>query len=76
MSDKDLGEVLKWLQSCVKAVYMTGFTVILALVFALIEYLLVGSNDSPRMFGYYIIAQIIVSSAFFHGLIEIKEVKW
>lgn len=76
MSDKDLGKVPMWLQSGVKAVYMTGFTVILALVFYLFYYFVINQNNTESMFGCYIIAQIIVSSAFFHGIIEIKEVKW
>lgn len=76
MSDKDLGKVPMWLQSGVKAVYMTGFTVILALIFYLSIYFLWNSNNAEAMFGYYIIAQMIISFAFLNGNIKIENVSW
>ena len=78
MGDKkeQLQEVPLWIQNGVKAVYLTGFSVILALVFTLIEFLAWGSNNPERMFGYYMISQMIVSFAFINRNIKIGEVTW
>jgi hypothetical protein len=74
--EKELEEMPKWLQNAVKAVYLTGFSVILSLVFTFLEFILAGSNNPDRMFGYYIIAQMIVSFAFINGNVRIDKVKW
>jgi len=65
-----------WLKNVVKSIYLTGFSVILALVFTLIEYLMLGSNNSERMFGYYMISQMIVSFAFLNKNIKIDKIDW
>lgn len=76
MSGKELSEMPKWVQNSVKAIFLTGFTVILALIFYLSIYFLWNSNNAEAMFGYYIIAQMIISFAFLNGNIKIDEVKW
>ncbi len=76
MSDKDLGEVPKWLQTWLKALFLTGFTVILALVFYLFYYFVINPINPEAMFGCYIIAQMIISYAFINGNIKIDKVKW
>jgi hypothetical protein len=75
--EKKQNEMPKWLQNAVKAIYLTGFSVILALVFTFLEFILLsGSNNPERMFGYYMIAQMIVSFAFINGNVKIENVTW
>lgn len=66
----------KWLQNAVKAIYLTGFSVILAILFSIIEFFAFGSNNPERMFGYYMISQMIVSFAFINKNIQIENVQW
>lgn len=66
----------KWLQNAVKAIYLTSFSLILAIALTFAEFLAFGSNDPERMFGYYMISQMVVSFAFINKNISIENVQW
>lgn len=64
------------LQNAIRALYLTGFGLILSFVFTLMSIVIFGIQSESYYFGMYLFAQMVINFLYVNENIKILKVEW